>query len=358
VSIGVSDFRSNPREQIAHAAEVLGKSEHRRKVFVAIYEGKKRVKTVSELEKRCGLPRLRVLQEAGVLGGNDIVHKTKIGKELAYEKDEFYSHNKEKVLRLAGNREALDRFPTKFNPRREISIRISLPRDMVKVEEVTIDDLDSFERVRRIRSNADEVPIEEKQFKAGLKKIIGEKGVFQDWGGESNDLLSTRVIFRAKRISTAFGLKGKGTTGTLVPKKMGKRGDQLQKLLAAPAQMFIVQYWGQIDESITDQMRRLATAKSWSEGRPIYIGIIDGQDTQRLIVAYKDEKQFEDLKNRLDLILRLLALDKLSGKKVVDQVSVLTEFGFRPSEIAMVLNRKGKDITSIQAKMKKSGEAK
>jgi Holliday junction resolvasome RuvABC DNA-binding subunit len=71
-----------------------------------------------------------------------------------------------------------------------------------------------------------------------------------------------------------------------------------------------------------------------------------------------DEKQFEDLKNRLDMIVKLLALDKLSGKKVVDQVSALTQLGFRPSEIAIVLNRKAKDITSIQAKMKKSSGAK
>jgi hypothetical protein len=287
--IGVTDVRSSPRDQIAHAAEVIGDSEHRRRVFVAIYEGKQRIKTVSEVVKRTGLPRIRVLQEAGVLAGNDIIHKTKVGTELAYEKDEFYSQNKDKVLRLAGNKEALDRFPTKFNPRREISIRISIPKEMVKVADVTIDDIDSFSKVLEVPpSDADVMPIDEKQFKDGLQKIIGERGVFQDWGGESNDLFSTQIVIKGKRISTAFGLKGKGTTGILVPRKMGKRGDQLQKLLTGPAQMFLVQYWNQIDESIMDQMRRLATAKSWSEGRTIYIGKIDGQDTRRLIIAYKD----------------------------------------------------------------------
>jgi hypothetical protein len=119
------------------------------------------------------------------------------------------------------------------------------------------------------------------------KKIIGERGDFQDWGGEPNDLFSTRVVLNGRRVSTAFGLKGKGTSGPLVPKKMGKRGDQLQRLLASPADLFIVQYWSQIDESILDQMKRLATTKSWSEDRTIYFGVIDGQDTQRLITAYK-----------------------------------------------------------------------
>jgi hypothetical protein len=286
--IGVTDVRSSPKDQIAHAAEVIGDSEHRRRVFAAIYAGKQKIKTVSDVVKLSGVRRIRVLQEAGVLAGNDIVHKTKVGNELAYEKDTFYSQNKEKVLRLAGDRAALDRFPTKLNPRREISIRITIPKNMVKVKQLTIDDIDSFAEVRKVKlTDASETPVEERDFKDGLKKIIGEPGVFQDWGGESNDLFSTRVMLKGKRINTAFGFKGKGTTGILVPKKMGKRGDQLQKLLASPADLFLVQYWGQIDESIIDQMRRLAVAKSWSESSTIYFGVVDGRDTQRLITAYK-----------------------------------------------------------------------
>jgi len=68
-----------------------------------------------------------------------------------------------------------------------------------------------------------------------------------------------------------------------------------------------------------------------------------------------DNNQFGQIMNRLDLILRLLALEKLSGKKVTEQISALTGLGFRPSEIALVLNRKAKDITSIQSKMKRRG---
>jgi hypothetical protein len=66
-----------------------------------------------------------------------------------------------------------------------------------------------------------------------------------------------------------------------------------------------------------------------------------------------EEKQVERLFARLDLILKLLAIDKLSGKKQVEQVGLLTEFGFRPSEIAIVLARKPTEITSILSKMKK-----
>jgi len=290
MSIEVTDVRSSPRDQIAHAAEVIGQSEHRRKVFVAIYRGKRKVKTVGEVVKLSSVRRIRVLQEAGVLANNNIVHKTKVGRELAYEKDAFYSKNKDKVWRLAGNREALKRFPTKFNPRDEVSVTISVPKKMVKVKQLNIDDIDSFSEVRKVKLSLEvsETPVDEKEFKEGLKRIIGEKGIFQDWGGEPNDLFSTRVVLNGKRVSAAFGLKGKGTKGILVPKKMGTRGDQLQRLLATPADVFLVQYWGQIDQSVIDQMKKLAIAKSWSEGKVIYYGVIDGQDTQRITVAYQD----------------------------------------------------------------------
>jgi hypothetical protein len=45
----VSDVGSNAKEGIARAAKGIGKSTHRRKVFDAIYTGKRRAKTVSEL---------------------------------------------------------------------------------------------------------------------------------------------------------------------------------------------------------------------------------------------------------------------------------------------------------------------
>ena len=167
----LTDVQSSPKDQITHAAEVIGDSEHRKRVFVAIYEGKQKIKTATEVVRRSRLPRIRVLQEAGVLAGNDIVHKTKVQKELAYEKDEFYSQNKEKVLRLAGNREALDKFPTRLNPRHEVSIRITLPKNMVKVKEVTIDDIDSFAKVRDVKlPDTSAMPLGEKQFKHGLQK--------------------------------------------------------------------------------------------------------------------------------------------------------------------------------------------
>lgn len=290
MSIDVSDVRSNPQDQIAHAARVIGRSKDCRNVFSAIYQGKRRIKTVSEIVKLTSLPRMRVLQEAGKLCNNHIIKKTKVGNELAYEKDPFYTQNKNTVLRLAGNREALEKYPTKTNPRIGGTIQISvlLPKEMADAKQITIDNIDSFAKVLGLKPNQNLLPIDEKKFKEGLQKVLDEQGIFEDWGGESDDLFSTRLIMGGERKNVAFGLKGKGTTGILTPKKMGKRGDQVQRLFRAPADVFLVQYWGQIDESILEQMKYFAISKSVLEARKIYYGIIDGQDTARILAAYPE----------------------------------------------------------------------
>jgi hypothetical protein len=123
-------------------------------------------------------------------------------------------------------------------------------------------------------------------------KIIGEKGKFKDWGGEKNDLCSTRLYFQGRRMATAFAFKGKGLTKKkLTPNFMGKNGDQIQRLFQSPAEIFILQYWSQIDDSVVEQMEMAAKIKSYSDGKKIYYGTIDGQDSFRLIQAYK--KQFK-----------------------------------------------------------------
>lgn len=285
----VSDFRSNPQDQIAHAARVMGRSEHCRRVFSAIYQGKKKIKTVVEISQLTSLPPVRVLQEAGKLSNNGIVKKTKVKGGTAYEKDPFYSQNKRKILKLACNKKALDRFPTKTNPRfGEITISASFPRQLVDVEKVTIDDIDTFAKVKGVIWDQSPIPIDEEKFKEGLQRIINEQGTFEDWGGEINDLFSTRLTIRGDRKYVAFGLKGKGQKGILIPKKMGKRGDQIQRLFRSTAEVFLVQYWNQIDESIVEQMKNFAVSKSAVEGKKIYYGVIDGQDTMRLITAHPE----------------------------------------------------------------------
>ena len=65
-----------------------------------------------------------------------------------------------------------------------------------------------------------------------------------------------------------------------------------------------------------------------------------------------EDKQVERLFAKFDLILKPLAIDKLLGTKPVEQVALLTELGFQPSEIAIVLARKPTETTPILAKVK------
>ncbi len=292
-----TDVRSNPQEQIHHAATAIGGSHDRRKVFEAICFGKKKVKVISEIESRTGLSHKRVLEEGAKLHNARLVRKTKINDEMAYEKDDFLSSKLKLILKLSEDPKAMAAFPTKSNPKSSQNIRVDfhVHKDLVNAEHLNIDIIDSFAKVKDIPlAGRPIVPIDEEVFQQGLQKIIGEQGIFTDWGGETDDLFSTRLFFRGQRATVAFGLKGKGTRGILVPAKMGKNGDQIQRLFRAPAEIFLVQYWGQIDESILEQMKNMAITKSLMEqGKTIYYGIIDGQDTQRIMSAYPQYFQVE-----------------------------------------------------------------
>jgi len=285
----VSDPRSNYNDQIAHAVNVLGHASQRIAVFKVIYLGKKRIKTVNEIAQTTGLKRMRVLQEAKFLADNLIIKPIRVAGLLAYEKDSFYSAQKKKILRYVQDPIAFSDMPTKIRPQigRQKNIVIRLPRGRVQVRAITIDDIDSFRRVSQIRiETEDYIAMQESRFKCGIARILGEHGIFRDWGGERNDLYTNKLRISGRRLPVAFAFKGKGTRGVLTPKKMGKNGDQIQRLFKTPASVFIVQYWGQIHESIIEQMAEFAKAKSALEGSLIFYGIIDGDDSHRLIKAY------------------------------------------------------------------------
>jgi hypothetical protein len=292
MTIKTTDVRSSPKEQIIHAAEVIGRSKVRRKVFEEIYRGKKSARTVDEIALATGLDRKLVFNEARVLYNNRIIERRKTkGKPITYIKDDFYSQHKKKILKFAVDKRSRDKFPTKWNPKGTMTI-INLPilRKSIDIKHLTIDEIDSFEKVAEVKMapEAENKPILEEAFKKGLQNILGEGGEFNDWGGEGDDLFSNRLVLKGKRVMVAFGLKGRGTKGKLTPKKLGKQGDQIQRLFRGPAEVFLIQYWAQIDKSVIEQMKLMAIAKSALEGRRIYYGEMDGQDTLRILQAYND----------------------------------------------------------------------
>jgi hypothetical protein len=284
--IHVSDARSNPNDQIAHAASVLRRSKRRTLVFTAIYRGKTKVKTVDELAKATRLGKVAVLQAGGQLANQQIVTQVKVRGRTAYEKDRFYGTNKKKILRLAENPDKLRNFPTKYSKTSVQRISIVRPQGVkIQVSEVKCDDFDEFAKVRRIRKAPAQI-VSESTFKKGIQKLTGETGKFQDWGGERNDLYTSKIRLRGKRRSIAFAFKGPGTSGVLTPRKLGKHGNQIQRLFLSPAEIYVVQYCGQIHEDILEQMNTFATAKSVRENKQVWYAVIDGDDTNRLLQAY------------------------------------------------------------------------
>jgi hypothetical protein len=287
-SVNVSDHRSNSYEQIEFAVKKINRSKDRLKVFQEIYRGKKPRKTVAEISAATGLSAKRVVEEAKVLSSNDIVGQLRVNKKTTYEKYPFFSAHKEQIIKLVHNPEKLKKLPSKRTKIVAQTTKIVLPKNAFKIRQLFIDDIDSFNKVKKgAKLTATSLStISEKAFKTGIQQIIGQGGAFTDWGGESNDLLTTKILLKGKRTPSAFAFKGPGTKGKLTPRKMGKNGDQIQRLFKSPADLFVLQYWNEIDGSVYEQMEVFAKIQSAAQQKLIQYCVIDGQDTRRLISAF------------------------------------------------------------------------
>jgi hypothetical protein len=288
----VSDARSNKEEQIVYAAEAIGQSKDRAAVFEAICFGKAKTKSVSEIVQRTGLSRKRVLEEARKLVNKHVVDQTTKNGETAYVKDGFLAAHRGQVLRLATNRKARQAVPTKRTRSRakgDIIFKQTVPARWVRTRRVTIDDIDSFRRIQSVTAAGATQQISEQRFKKGLQAVVGDKGKFMDWGGEKSDLWTTRLRIGGRRWTAALALKGPGLKQKLTPARMGKNGDQIQRLFTSSADVFLVQHWREIEESVVVQLQTFAQVKSLATGNQILFGIIDGEDSARLITAYPKE---------------------------------------------------------------------
>lgn len=289
----VSDARSNKSEQIAHAAEVLSNSKQRLMVFEAIYRGKKALKTRSELEAATGLDNKQVLKAGKALADNQLVVQEKKDGETAYRKDSFYAGQKNHILSLAKNPGKLAKQPRSAHSRdgsTSIKVIVKAEVSFKAPRLITIDEIDSFSEVRKLTGpNAKRVSLSEEAVKLGIQAVLGEAGQFKDWGGETNDVFTSRLVIGGKRRQTAMALKGPAQRGKLTPGKMGKNGDQIQRLFQADAEVFVLQYVGEIGEAVLTQMNALAIAKAVGTRKELMYCVVDGQDTDRLRKAYPEE---------------------------------------------------------------------
>lgn len=283
-SVPVSDFLSNVNDQLAAAARIIGRSKHRQAIFRAVYHGQKQIKTIDEIGSAVGISPVHVLKEGGKMAG--LLLEMVPG---GYKKKKEFATRYKAILAMAEDKRKLERLPTKTSPKlnaNALRVAVSFPSAARNARFITIDQIDSFKKVGS-QSGSGMRLLPEDQIKRGFSKIAGEYGTFKDWGGEKSDLFTTRVRVGGKRIATAIAFKGRGTWGKLVPSKMGKNGDQINRLFSEPAELFLVVYGGQIDSSVISQMHAFAVGIALG-GRRIYSGVIDGTDLGRLIAAYPD----------------------------------------------------------------------
>jgi hypothetical protein len=290
--LNVSDVRANLNETIQHAAKAIGRSKQRRELFAAIYHGKKAIKTVPELAETTGLSKKQVLEAGKKLAANQILEQDKVDGRVAYRKDASISPHKQKILGLVDDPQKKERYPTKQEPRvsgKPVVHRVSVQRSNPQPEEITVDEIEAFAAVKgATAAKVDLKTLPEEEIKQFFHRILGEMDVSKDWGGEKNDIYTSRLQFRRARRTAAFALKGRATTGPLTPKKMGKNGDQVGRLMNSEASVFVVVYHSKVEQSIHEQMRAHGLGRALA-GNRVYYCVIDGQDLARLVGAYPDE---------------------------------------------------------------------
>lgn len=66
-----------------------------------------------------------------------------------------------------------------------------------------------------------------------------------------------------------------------------------------------------------------------------------------------DEQQFKQLSEKMDIIIKLLALNVVEGKELKNQVSILSSFGFQPKQIADMLGKTPEYMRVILHRLRK-----
>lgn len=284
----VSNPSGDGDEVIERAARTLRSSLQNKEVFQVVYKGSKRFKSMDEIGASVSNFNTNTYKAVNRLFGENIVEKKTENGVLFYGKKDFYIHNRERILKLSENSQRLKEFPTKRKTKGNlVSKNIFVFRTRPKVEQLYVDDIGSFGAVKAVRKTETNVlrGMPERTINTAICRILNQSEK-KDWGGERHDIYSNKMTLNGSRVSAAFALKGKAIKGILTPGKMGKNGDQVQRLFEAIADVYIVAYSGAIDDRIVDLMQTHAIQKSIANNKKIFFCVIDGDDMARLVVAY------------------------------------------------------------------------
>ena len=159
---------------------------------------------------------------------------------------------------------------------------------------VSIEDIKEFsavgdispEKVMELLDERGRLEALEDDIQTGLEEVLDVPCHKKDWGGEKCDLYTANVTLKGRRVQAAFLLKGKGLRKPeLVIGDCGKNGDQLVRLFDCSAELFVVEFVGQVSEGVIRDVEG-KTELHRRRGKPAWYCIINGQDTARLLKAY------------------------------------------------------------------------
>ncbi len=119
-----------------------------------------------------------------------------------------------------------------------------------------------------------------------LEQIVNEPFHKKDWGGEENDLYTSNMLVQGRRVATAFLLKGNGLKKQVLEiADCGKNGDQIVRLVQSPAELFIIQFVGEVSENVIKDIEGKVELIR-NRGKEAWYCIMKGQDTARVLFAY------------------------------------------------------------------------
>ncbi len=156
-----------------------------------------------------------------------------------------------------------------------------------------VDDIDSFSKVRGVAPSSvapllknGYLDVAEDAVQKAFEEILTVALHKKDWGGEVNDLYTANVLVDGVRRPTAFLLKGNGLKKNVMEiGDCGKNGDQVVRLFQSPADLFVVQFVGNISEAVIQQAHGEISRHKTHKKEARFV-IVDGQDTARLLCAY------------------------------------------------------------------------
>ena len=156
-------------------------------------------------------------------------------------------------------------------------------------DELFIEDIDSFAKARDINPRQVKrllpLNLSVDQVRTFLGEILGEPLRRPDEGDAATDIFASTVTTGGNRARTALLLKGATTTGKLTLKKCGKRGEQIARLVAVPAELYMLQHLDQIESRVIRELKTKIQSLN-GEGKQCRICLVDGMDTARILVAY------------------------------------------------------------------------